>query len=160
MDQPVQPRAVRITAAAATVRRVSQEAGITPDDPLHDLVAALAEVTESMSELPEETARQIVRRLAPIEKQILEFTETANQVAKRPLIEMSQIRYEILPAILTAVKWSQALAGALLLAAAFGCGAAYMYWRTPTQPVLNCEKQAAGGLYCGYWAVPPSTPGG
>jgi hypothetical protein len=152
MGQPALPVAERIKAAAVTVRRVSQEAGIVPDEPLHAVVTALADAVDALAELPAATAQE----MAPVETRMRELTATAQQVAQRPLLDTIQIRYEILPHLLAVVRWSQAIVGALLLIAAFGAGCGYMYWRTPTLPTMQCAVQSNGGTFCGYWTVAPT----
>jgi hypothetical protein len=128
------------------------DAGIRPEDPLGPLVAALADAVEALAELPAATARE----MAPVETRMRELTTTAQQVAQRPLIDTIQIRYEILPHLVAVVRWSQAIIGALLLAAAFGAGCGYMYWRTPTLPVVagitggtsHCDDRPDGSRLC------------
>jgi hypothetical protein len=135
--------------AAARIRTAAADAGIRPEDPLGPLMAALADTVEALAKLPAATARE----MAPVETRMRELTVTAQQVAQRPLIDAGQIRYEILPYLLAVAKWSQVLIGVLLLLGAFAAGVGYMHWRTPA---VACSPQPNGGVFCGYWAVPPS----
>jgi hypothetical protein len=81
-------------------------------------------------------------------------TAAIESAARRPLLTSSQIKHDLLPALLTAFGGISLALGALLLVLAFTAGMVVQGWKAPT---LTCQVER-GGLICWTWKVQPTEP--
>jgi hypothetical protein len=148
----------------AEIVAAARDMGIVPGDPAYSFVQFMLSMAEAHAMEHRDHEDRLQRLLAQAEKQaekqiaeINTFTAIAQQAANRPLMTSYQIKYDVLPALLGAFKWSQVIIGVLLLLGAVGVGMGIEWLRTPIQPTLTCQDER-GGVACGYWKVAPTQP--
>jgi hypothetical protein len=135
----------RIVDISDRVRSAMADAGISPDDPLWPVV-------ETLAGIPAEVRGDVAHLL----KRTDVLVATAGRAADRPILSDSQIRGELIPALVSSIPWWCAAFGLvmMLLAAAGGYG---LRWYD--EPTLQCGDFGDGSAGCYYRTRPtPSAP--
>ena len=131
----------------SVVRRAAQEAGIGTNEPLSQWVDVVADVTDTLSKVPDEVGVRIQQRIEPI-------LATLEKVASRPVLNSHQVKYDLIPALVAAWAGWNFILLPLVLAIGVGAGIGIQMWRTPA---LNCTPMR-GGSVCYYWKTPATEP--
>jgi len=136
--------------AGSAVRRAAQNAGIGSDEPLSHWVDTVADVTDTLSKVPDDVGVRIQQQIRPILVTMQAAADALDKAASRPMLNSHQVKYDLLPTMLVAWAGWQFFLIPLVLALGVGAGIGFQMWRTPA---FNCQHQN-GGTVCYYWKTP------
>jgi hypothetical protein len=140
------PPPVKPVCISDRMRAKALDAGILPDDPLGPLV-------DTLGDIPEE----VEARIAPLLAQIAILMAKAEQAANRPLLSGHQVRYDVLPVLVSTVGWAKALVGAVLLFGVFWLGWGAHWWQA-SELTCGAHMTGSGRPICFRFDGPETAP--
>jgi hypothetical protein len=150
-----------VSTIDAAIAEVARQNGVLLDrhDPVL-IVRTLAEM--QLHDHQEREERQIKREektladMRQIIAQAATLIETAGKAAERPMLTGTQIREELIPALLAGVPWWCAIVGLVLMMAAGAMGYGLRWWGEPALEPIELMDGRAGFAYFTRGFAPPA----